>query len=372
MTGIDWVLLVGRVILVFAALLISVLLYIWMERKVIADFQTRTGPMRAGPRGVLVTFADGLKLFFKESITPTNADRPVYLLAPILATIPAFLAFSVIPFGSPVTIFGRTVPLQLADLNIGVLWVLAMTSIGVYAVVLAGWSSGSNYPLLGAIRSSAQMISYEVGMSLALVSVVMFSGHLSLSQIVAQQGRIWNIVPMFPAFLIYLICALAETNRPPFDLAEAETELVAGFHTEYSGIKFAMFYLGEYVNTVTVSAVAVTLFLGGWRGPAPHVVAWLWPLLWFLLKITAVVYAFILVRATLPRMRYDRLMNFGWKVLIPFGLFWVLATGAIVVLPERYGRYRGSMIAVSSVLAVALIASLLIPVLNEPSREVAT
>ncbi len=372
MNLVDWVLLAARVVIVFFALLISVLLYIWMERKVIADVQTRAGPLRAGPRGVLVTLADGIKLFFKEGISPTSADRLVYGVAPVLAMFPGFLAFCTIPFGTSVVLFGRRLPFQLADLNIGILWIFAMSSIAVYGVVLAGWSSGSNYPLLGAIRSSAQMISYEVGMSLALVSVVMFSGHLSLSQIVAQQDRIWNIVPMFPAFLIYLICALAETNRPPFDLAEAETELVAGFHTEYSGIKFAMFYLGEYVNTVTVSAVAVTLFLGGWRGPAPHVVAWLWPLLWFLLKVTAVVYAFILVRATLPRMRYDRLMNFGWKVLIPFGLFWVLATGTIVVLPERYGRYRGSMIAVSSVLAVALIASLLIPVLNEPKREVAT
>ena len=258
MTGIDWVLLVGKVIVVFFALLISVLLYIWMERKVIADFQTRTGPMRAGPRGVLVTLADGVKLFFKESITPTNADRAVYVLAPIIAMVPAFLAFSVIPFGAPVTIFGRTVPLQLADLNIGVLWVLAMTSIGVYAIVLAGWSSGSNYPLLGAIRSTAQMISYEVAMGLALVAVLMFSGHLRMSEIVDQQGTVWNVIPQFPAFVIFLICALAEVNRPPFDLAEAETELVAGFHTEYSGIKFALFYLGEYVNTVTISAIAAT------------------------------------------------------------------------------------------------------------------
>src|SRR6476660_4626198 len=232
--------------------------------------------MRAGPRGVLVTFADGLKLFFKESILPTNADRPVYLLAPILATIPAFLAFSVIPFGAPVTIFGRTVPLQLADLNIGVLWVLAMTSIGVYAVVLAGWSSGSNYPLLGAIRSSAQMVSYEVGMRLALVAVILYCGTLSMSGIVEVQARHfgvtglgwlpkWNVFLQFPAFLLYATAALAETNRPPFDLPEAESELVAGYHTEYSGIKFAMFYLAEYTHLVTVSAVAVTLFLGGWR-----------------------------------------------------------------------------------------------------------
>ena len=378
MTGIDWVLLVGRVIVVFVALLLSVLLYIWMERKVIADFQTRTGPMRAGPRGVLVTFADGLKLFFKESILPTNADRPVYLLAPILATIPAFLAFSVIPFGAPVTIFGRTVPLQLADLNIGVLWVLAMTSIGVYAVVLAGWSSGSNYPLLGAVRSTAQMVSYEVAMSLALVAVIMFSGHLKMSEIVAQQDKVWNVIPQFPAFVVFLICALAEVNRPPFDLAEAESELVAGFHTEYSGIRFALFYLGEYVNTVTVSAIAVTLFLGGWRGwwPFHGAAAWLGPVLWFVLKVTAVIYVYILVRGTLPRMRYDRLMNFGWKYLIPFGLFWVLATGAIVVLPDRYGHRRGAFIAIGLIVAVWLVMSLVKQALDAPraapAEELAT
>ncbi|MDP9330092.1 MAG: NADH-quinone oxidoreductase subunit NuoH [Actinomycetota bacterium] len=368
MNWLDWVLLVARVVIVFFALLISVLLYIWMERKVVADMQTRVGPMRAGPHGILVTLADGIKLFFKEGISPTNADRAVYGVAPVLAMFPGFLAFCAIPFGTSVSLFGRTLPFQLADLNIGILWILAMTSIAVYGVALAGWSSGSNYPLLGAIRSSAQMISYEVGMSLALVSVVMFSGHLKLSEIVAAQDKVWNVIPMFPAFCVYMICGLAETNRPPFDLAEAETELVAGFHTEYSGIKFAMFYLGEYVNTVTVAAVATTLFLGGWRGPAPHVVAWLWPLLWFLFKVTAVVYFYILVRATLPRMRYDRLMNFGWKVLIPFGLLWVLATGAVVVLPEHYGRRQVFLVA-AVVLGVVILLSLLAPLFATPRRK---
>jgi NADH-quinone oxidoreductase subunit H len=220
------------------------------------------------------------------------------------------------------------------------------------------------------------MISYEVGMGLAIVSVVMFSGHIRLSEIVAQQDGSfphWNIVPMFPAFVIFFIGALAETNRPPFDLAEAETELVAGFHTEYSGIKFAMFYLGEYVNTVTVSAVMVTLFLGGWHGPWFHGPGqWLGPLLWFIFKVTAVIYVMILVRATLPRMRYDRLMNFGWKVLIPFGLLWIMATGMIVVLPDRYGRVRGSVIAVGIILGLALLLSLLVPVRSvEPEQEAA-
>ena len=338
MDWLDWVLLVVRVAVVFFALLILVMLLIWMERKVIADMQTRVGPTRAGPRGVLITLADGIKLFFKEGITPTLSDRPVYLLAPVIAMLPAFLAFAVIPFGTGVVLFGREVPFQIADLSIGILWILAMSSLMVYAIVLAGWSSGSNYPLLGGVRSSAQMISYEVGMALAIVAVVMYSDTLRMSEIVASQDKIWNVIPQFPAFVIYLICGLAETNRPPFDLPEAETELVAGYHTEYSGIKFAMFYLGEYLNTVTVAAVATTLWLGGWRGPAPDVVPWLWPLLWFLLKVLVIVYVYIWVRATLPRFRYDRLMAFGCKVLIPIGLAWVMLTGAIVVLPDEFGR----------------------------------
>jgi NADH-quinone oxidoreductase subunit H len=370
MDWLDWILLVARVVVVFFTLLIAVLLYVWMERKVIADFQTRKGPMRAGPRGVLVTLADGIKLFFKEGITPTNADRPVYLIAPVIAMMPAFMAFAVIPFGTSVTLFGRTVPFQLADLSIGILWVLAMTSIGVYAVVLAGWSSGSNYPLLGSIRSTAQMVSYEVGMGLALIAVLLYSGHLRMSEIVAAQDKVWNVIPQFPAFVVYLICGLAETNRPPFDLAEAETELVAGFHTEYSGIKFAMFYLGEYVNTVTVAAIAVTLFLGGWRGAHPSFLPWLWPLLWFLFKVTAVVYVYILVRGTLPRMRYDRLMDFGWKRLIPFGLLWVLITGFVVVAPDEFSR-KSILTAAAVVLGVLILAMLIGPLFasKPPDRE---
>jgi NADH-quinone oxidoreductase subunit H len=358
MDWLDWILLAARVVVVFLALLVVVMLLVWVERKVIADMQTRMGPMRAGPRGVLITIADGIKLFFKEGITPTLVDRPVYAIAPVIAMLPAFLAFAVIPFGTSVTLFGREVPFQIADLNIGILWILAMGSLMVYSIVLAGWSSRSNYPLLGAIRSSAQMISYEIGMGLALVAVLMYSGSLRMSEIVASQDSVWNVIPQFPAFLIYLVAGLAETNRPPFDLPEAESELVAGYHTEYSGIKFAMFYLGEYLNTVTVAAVATTLWLGGWRGPAPDIVPWLWPLLWFGLKVFLVVYVYIWVRATLPRMRYDRLMAFGWKFLIPFGLLWVLATGAVVVLPEVYGRREvlvGTAILVGAILALSLI-----------------
>jgi NADH-quinone oxidoreductase subunit H len=383
MNWVDWVILVIRVVVVFFALLIAVMIYIWMERKVIADMQTRVGPMRAGPRGILITLADGIKLFFKEGIDPTNADRGVYLLAPVLAMFPGFLAFAAIPFGTAVVIAGHVIPFQLADLNIGILWILAMTSIGVYGVVLAGWASGSNYPLLGAVRSSAQMISYEVGMGLAIVAVVMYSGSIRFDSIVAQQAGAfhvfgflpiprWNIWPMFPAFVVFFIGALAETNRPPFDLAEAETELVAGFHTEYSGIQFAMFYLGEYVNTVTVAAVAVTLFLGGWQGPwFHHFLPWLGPLLWFLLKLTAVIYLMILVRATLPRMRYDRLMSFGWKVLIPFGLVWVMVTGLVVVLPDHFSR-RAILIGGAVVLGALALLSLVLPAFTskpEPEPE---
>jgi len=371
MDWLDWLLLVGRVVVVFFALLILVMLLIWMERKVIADMQTRVGPMRAGPRGVLITLADGIKLFFKEGITPTLVDRPVYALAPIIAMLPAFLAFAVIPFGTGVTLFGREIPFQVADLNIGILWVLAMGSLMVYSIVLAGWSSGSNYPLLGAIRSSAQMISYEVGMGLALVAVLMYSGSLKMSEIVASQDTVWNVIPQFPAFMIYLVAGLAETNRPPFDLPEAESELVAGYHTEYSGIKFAMFYLGEYLNTVTVAAVATTLWLGGWRGPAPDLLPWLWPPLWFLGKVVLIVYVYVWIRATLPRMRYDRLMAFGWKFLIPFGLLWVLATGAVVVLPDVYGRREvliGAAVLVGVVLALSLIWPMFSP--RAETREV--
>jgi NADH-quinone oxidoreductase subunit H len=368
MDAVGWILLVGRVVVVFAGLLVAVMLVIWMERKVVADMQTRIGPNRAGPFGLLITLADGAKLFFKEGITPSTADLPVYLIAPLAAVIPAMLAFAVIPFGPGVTIFGHYVPFQVSDLNVGILWILAMASLAVYGVVLAGWSSGSNYPLLGAIRSSAQMVSYEVGMSLALVAVILYCGTLSMSGIVEVQARHfgvtglgwlpkWNVFLQFPAFLLYATAALAETNRPPFDLPEAESELVAGYHTEYSGIKFAMFYLAEYTHLVTVSAVAVTLFLGGWHGPMFDVVPWLWPTVWFVAKLVAIIYCFIWIRATLPRFRYDRLMTFGWKVLIPIGLLWILVTAALVMLPlaTDWEPWRVALVVGSGTLAVVLL-----------------
>jgi len=377
---VGWILLVARVLVIFVVLLVAIMLVIWMERKVIADMQNRIGPNRAGPFGILITLADGIKLFFKEGITPVTADRAVYLVAPMASVIPALLAFSVIPFGSGVYIFHHRVPFQVTDLNVGILWILAMASVSVYGVLLAGWSSGSNYPLLGSIRSTAQIISYEVGMSLGLLAVLLYSGTLTMSGIVASQADHfgvaalrwlprWNIFLQFPAFLIYGIAALAETSRPPFDLPEAETELVAGYMTEYSGIKFAMFYLSEYMATVTVSAVAVTLFFGGWRGPRFHVVQWLWPLLWFMVKLFVVLFVLIWIRATVPRFRYDRLMSFGWKVLIPVGLLWIVITAAIVVLPKASG-YSGARSAVIIVAGTIAVLSLLWPLFVSPPRGV--
>ncbi|MDP8956293.1 MAG: NADH-quinone oxidoreductase subunit NuoH [Actinomycetota bacterium] len=374
---VGWILLVARVVVIFGFMLVTVMLVVWLERKVIADMQVRIGPSRAGPAGVLVTLADGIKLFFKEGVTPVTADRPVFLLAPLASMVPAMLGFAVIPFGTGVELFGRHIPFQISDLNVGILWVLAMASVAVYGVVLAGWASGSNYPLLGSIRSTAQMISYELGLSLALVAVLLYSGSLRMSEIVEVQARHfgvpglgwlpkWNVFLQFPAFLIYMIAATAETNRPPFDLPEAETELVAGYHTEYSGIKFAMFFLAEYMHTITVAAVGVTLFLGGWRGPIFDFVPWLWPLLWFLVKLFIVLYGLIWIRATIPRLRYDRLMNFGWKVMIPVGLLWILITAASIVLPNIYSDGRAAVIIASGTVAVLLLVT---PLFTNPPRS---
>ena len=374
---VEWALMVGRVVVIFAALLVSVMLVIWIERKVVADMQMRVGPNRAGPAGILITLADGIKLFFKEGVMPVTADAPVYLIAPIASMVPAMLAFAVIPFGTGVTLFHRRVPFQITDLNVGILWILAMASLAVYGVVLAGWSSGSNYPLLGAIRSSAQMISYEVGMGLGLVAVLLFSGTLTMGQIVAVQARHfdvtglrwlpkWNIFFQLPAFILYYTAAVAETNRPPFDLPEAETELVAGYHLEYSGIKFAMFFLAEYMHMITVSAVAVTLFFGGWHGPMFHVVSWLWPLLWFLVKLVVLIFVFVWIRATLPRFRYDKLMSFGWKVLIPLGLLWILITASSLVLPSIYSDWRAALVIASSTVLVLILVG---PLFTSPPRH---
>ena len=352
MSAPDILIAVARAVAVFALLLIATIVNVWAERKILADMQSRIGPSRAGPFGMLQTVADGLKLFFKESVNPRRAELGMYLLAPFLAVIPAFLIFMTVPWGRPFTVGGREVALQGADLNIGLLFILAMSSMAVYAVVLAGWSSGSKYPLLGGVRAAAQAISYEAAMGLAMAAVVVHSaaqgqgGALSLAGLVERQsgalyGPIprWNIIPQFAAFAIFMIAIVAETNRPPFDLVEAEQELVGGFHTEYSGMKFAMFFLAEYVNIFSMSAIAATLFLGGWDGPTwdgalPAFVSGLLPTVWFLLKTYVIVFFFFWIRASFPRLRYDQLMTLGWKRLIPAALGWLVLSSVVLGLRQ--------------------------------------
>jgi NADH-quinone oxidoreductase subunit H len=364
MTGTLWdvFILLVKVVAVFAFLMVSVLFTIWLERRIVAFMQTRVGPNRVGPFGVLQSLADGIKLFFKEDVRPSNADRVLYGLAPVVMMVPAFLSISVLPFG---TAFGSE-RAQLTDLNVGLLFVLAMGSLQVYGIVLAGWASGSNYPLLGAVRSSAQMISYEIAQGLSLVGVFMTAGTLSAAGIVAAQqgdplaGFIprWYVIFQFPLFLVFLLSGIAETNRAPFDLPEAESELVGGYHTEYSGVKFALFFLAEYLNVITVSAVATTAFLGGPDGPAPDFLPWLWPILWFVAKVYLFVFLFIWLRATLPRLRFDRLMSFGWKVLIPVAFGWVAVTAVVLVVDFRISR-QAQLIAIGVVVALLLLSFLL-------------
>lgn len=347
----DWAqagIVVLRVVLVFALLLGATVINVWAERKVVADMQSRIGPKRAGPWGILQTVADALKLLFKESVIPSKAELATFMLAPFLAAIPAFLIFMVVPFGAPFTIGGNEVILQGADLNIGLLFILAMSSMAVYAVVLAGWSSGSKYPLIGGVRATAQAISYEAAMGLAMVAVVMFTatqgegGTLSLAEIVARQGGTWagfipkwNLFPQIVAFVIFMVAIVAETNRAPFDLVEAEQEIVGGYHTEYSGMRFAMFFLAEYINIFSMSAIAATLFLGGWNGPTwegtlPGFVSAILPTVWFLLKTYVIVFIFFWLRATVPRLRYDQLMSLGWKRLIPAALTWIVVSSVAI------------------------------------------
>jgi len=350
----EFGIIVLRVLLTFVLLLVVTVLNVWAERKIVADMQSRIGPSRAGPWGILQTVADGMKLFFKESIIPRQVELGMYLLAPFLAVIPAFLIFMMVPWGKPFMIGQYEVALQGADLNIGLLFILAMSSLAVYAVVLAGWSSGSKYPLIGGVRGTAQAISYEAAMGLAMVAVVVYSatqgdgGTLSLAEIVERQAGTWggiiprwNIFPQIAAFVIFLIAIVAETNRAPFDLVEAEQELVGGFHTEYSGMRFAMFFLAEYVNIFSMSAIAATLFLGGWNGPTfesflPGFVSALLPTFWFLLKTYLIVFLFYWLRATMPRLRYDQLMTLGWKRLIPAALAW-LVVSTIAIGIRQFG-----------------------------------
>jgi len=335
-----WWLILLKAVFIFVFLVVSTLLMIWAERRLVARMQQRLGPNRVGPFGLGQGLADGIKLALKEDIIPKLADKPVYLLAPIISAIPAFLAFAVIPLGPTVSIFGRHTPLQLTDLPVAVLFVLACSSFGVYGLVLAGWSSGSTYPLLGGLRSAAQVISYEVALGLALVPVFLLAGSLSTSEIVNAQAKLWFAISLLPSFLIYAVAAVGETNRAPFDLPEAEGELVGGFHTEYSSLKFAMFFLAEYINMTTVSALATTLFLGGWRAPFflsryEFLSTGWFPLIWFSIKLFALLFGFIWLRATLPRLRYDQFMRLGWKYLIPGALVWTLFVAAGRVLERR-------------------------------------
>lgn len=357
-----------RVVLVFAIFLLTTALLIWGERRVVALMQSRRGPNRVGPLGIGQTLVDGVKMFFKEDPTPSMVDRVIYTTAPLVSVIVSFMVVAVIPVGGTVTMFGETFALQVADLDHGVLWLLGMGSLHVYAVFLAGWSSQSAYPLMGGVRATAQMISYEIAQGLAVASVIIYAGSMRISDIVAIQATEpglfpgapnWFFLPLLPAFVVFLIGMVAETQRPPFDLPEAEGELVAGFMTEYSGMRFGMFMLAEFMGVVIQSAIVVTLFFGGPAGPTfglPSAIAWIMPLFWFAVKLLVFIFFFILLRASQPRMRYDKLMDLGWKVLIPIGLVWTMITAALVLLnQEGAGNIRTIIIAVSAIIIGGLL-----------------
>ena len=342
-----WV-VVTTVLIVFAYFLLTTAVLIWAERRIVARMQSRLGPNRVGPLGALQTLVDGVKMFFKEDVTPAIVKQPIYSVAPLVAVVAGFLSIAVIPIGGDVTVAGETFPLQVADLGVGMLWFLAMGSLHVYATFLAGWASNSPYPLLGGVRSSAQMVSYEISQGLAVASVFIYTGSLRVSDIVAAQSGSgflpgvpgWFIIPLFPAFLVFVVGMVAEAGRPPFDLAEDEGTLVGGFNTEYSGLRFGMFMLAEFMSVIIMSAVVVTLFLGGPAGPTfglPEPFPSILPTIWFSLKTFVFVFLFILLRGALPRTRYDRLMALGWKLLIPVGLVWVLITGALVLIEQDGG-----------------------------------
>ena len=328
-----------KVLVGFGALMGAVTLMIWFERKAISDMQSRIGPQRWGPFGILQTMADGLKLILKEDLIPEQADRFVFKLAPYLVVVPALITFSIVPIGGTLDIAGHQVLLQIANPPMGILLMLAMSGISVYGVMLAGWSSGSKYPLLSSVRASAQMISYEAALGMTIVTIVLATGSLSTHNIVdAQSGGIWHwnlirlgIIP----FVVFIIAITAELNRPPFDVVEGESELVGGFHTEYSSIRFGLFYLAEFMNTITMSAIIVTLFLGGPAGWVPNVahLRWVFPIIWFLLKTVTFAFCYVWFRAALPRFRYDQLMDMGWKKLIPLSLGWVLIVAGFLIRP---------------------------------------
>jgi len=370
-----WIMLI-KVLVVFVFLMVITLFNIWFERRAVSWMQQRVGPNRVGPQGLLQSLADGIKLMLKEDIIPKNADKFVFVLAPVISATGAFLAFSVIPIGPEVSIFGHHTVLQLTDSPIAVLFILAAASSGIYGIVLAGWSSGSTYPLLGGLRSTAQMISYELAMSLAFVAVFLYSGSMSTSEIVAAQQNLWFGIALLPSFIVYVIAMVGETNRAPFDLAEAESELVGGFHTEYTSLKFAMFFLAEYINVTTVSALATTLFLGGWRAPWPLSLidngvlntGW-WPVLWFLGKVFLLLFGYIWLRATLPRLRYDQFMRLGWKVLIPSSLIWILVVASFRALSnEGYSRPKVLAYVGIPLIIIALVWSVIVE--NQAKRVV--
>ncbi|MGW4812578.1 NADH-quinone oxidoreductase subunit NuoH [Kitasatospora cineracea] len=375
----PWWLVLLKAVFCFAFLVLTVLIAIVWERKVVAWMQLRIGPNRHGPWGMLQSLADGVKLALKEDLVVKGADKAVYVLAPIVAAIPAFMAFAVIPFGpadNEVSIFGTRTPLQLTDLPIALLYILATASVGIYGIVLAGWSSGSTYPLLGGIRSSAQMISYEIAMGLSFAAVFIYSGSMSTSEIVSSQQPTWFAVLLPVSFIVYIIAMVGETNRAPFDLPEAEGELVGGFNTEYSSLKFAMFMLAEYVNMVTVSAVASTLFLGGWRAPWPVSTFWeganhgWWPMLWIVLKIQLLLFFFIWLRGTLPRLRYDQFMKLGWKVLIPVSLVWLVMVSTVRALRNEGYGFANVVLYVGAPLAVVLLIALVVDLVRKKPEPV--
>jgi NADH-quinone oxidoreductase subunit H len=368
----PWWLVLGKALAIFVFLMLNVLVAILLERKILGWMQLRPGPNRVGPWGTLQSLADGIKLALKESITPGGIDKFVYFAAPCFSVIPAFTAFAFIPFGPVVSVFGHHTPLQLTDLPVAVLFILGLSAIGVYGIVLGGWASGSTYPLLGGVRSTAQVISYEVAMGLSFAAVFLYAGSMSTSQIAGAQNRVWYAFLLLPSFLIYLISMVGETNRAPFDLPEAEGELVAGFHTEYSSLKFAMFMLAEYVNMMTVSSLATVLFFGGWHAPWPLNMwagantGW-WPVLWFTAKMWTFLFIYFWLRASLPRMRYDQFMALGWKLLIPASLVWVLIAAVIRTLRNQGYQHWTPLLAASSLVFAVILVSLLRKPLTTPS-----
>jgi NADH-quinone oxidoreductase subunit H len=373
----PWWITIIKIVAVFAFLVVMTLFAIWFERRVVARMQVRPGPNRVGPAGLLQSLADGLKLAFKEDVMPTLADKAIFFIAPVISAVCAFTAFSVIPFGPVVNLFGHKTPLQLTDVPVGVLVVLACSALGVYGIVLAGYASGSTYPLLGGLRSAAQVISYEVAMGLSIVAVFLLAGTMSTSGIVAAQENDgwrfhiaghqftigWYAILLLPSLLIYFASAVGETNRAPFDLPEAESELVGGFHTEYSSLKFALFFLAEYINMVTVSGLCATLFFGGWHAVWP-ITLWsgaahgVFPFLWFTIKVLFFLFIFVWLRGTMPRLRYDQFMRFGWKVLIPLNLVWILALAGIRVLQHSDVSPGRRVLIVAIVVVVVLVLAL--------------